>query len=90
MCQELRYLCRQGALYGDIPGADGNEIYTWFLDGAEVATFTGINLYSPLSPGSYTLSVNDPDSGMTYSFEARNVTDITGCCELDDPCAQPE
>lgn len=89
-CQEVLYLCRQGALYGDVPGADGNEIYTWFLDGTEVATFTGINMYSPLAPGAYSLSVTDPDSGMMYVFEPRNVTDITGCCELDDPCAQPE
>ncbi len=90
-CMDQLFLCRTGALYGELPiELDGDEEYTWSVDGVEVATLVGIEFFTPRTTGIYTLSVFDPDSGMTYVFQGRNVADITGCCELDDPCAQPE
>jgi len=80
-------LCRQGALLGvtDFP-VSGNEVYTWYDEnGIQVAQLIDNPYYSPAMLGTYTLVVTDPDYPDCFQvFGPRTITELNGCCELDD------
>lgn len=81
---------RDGALYGltDCP-VNGNEIYTWYnSDNIQVAQFVGHYYFSPSELDSYYLIVTDPDTGCMQAFNPREVTELNGCCELEEGSSQ--
>lgn len=77
---------RQGALCAasNYP-TDGNEIYTWYNElGEVVASFVGVNCYSPSELGAFCVVITDPDGGPVQKFNPYAITTLDGCCELDD------
>ncbi len=81
-------LGRQGALSAantEVP-QDGTEIYTWYEVGSPtpVATIIGNPYYSPSVLGTYYVVVTHPDYDCFQTLGPRTITELNGCCELDD------
>lgn len=80
-------ITRSGALCAEpsLP-TDGDEVYTWYdADDNVLTVLIGNGCYSPSELGSYYVIVTDPDyPGVQQVFNPRTITELHGCCELDD------
>jgi len=80
-------LGREGALSAvgtEVP-QDGTEIYTWYNAADQVvAVLIGNPYYSPSVLGSYYVVVSHPTYDCFQILGPRTITELNGCCELDD------
>jgi|GEM_PF-4575688 len=82
-------LDREGALSAvdtEVPSDEGVEVYTWYDNATNeiVAIFVGNPYYSPSELGSYYVIVTHPNYDCFQILGPRTITELNGCCELDD------
>lgn len=85
-CAPLIDLTRAGSLIATSNfEINGNELYSWYLDGSPAAALVGINAYYPTAVGEWSVVISDPDFPCCdQQSNPRVVEDLTGCCELGD------